>query len=92
MFAKLVTLTLLLVCLAGAMLVLRQHRLELANDSATLHNQVVDLREAIWDAQTRAAGQVRPQLLQDRIDEAQVAVETIPPPSLGPDTRFAQGE
>ena len=91
MFAKLVTLTLLFVCLAGAMLVLRQQRLELANESARLHGQVVDLREQIWDAQTRAAGELRPQQIETRIQQAQVAVEQTQPPTLGPSTRFAQG-
>lgn len=91
MFAKLVTLTLLFVCLAGSMLVLRQQRLQLANESVRLHGQVVDLREGIWDAQTRAAGQLRPQQIESRIAEAQIAVQLAPPPTLGPATRFAQG-
>ncbi|QNN25281.1 hypothetical protein HED60_24365 [Planctomycetales bacterium ZRK34] len=91
MFAKLVTLTLLFVCLAGSMLVLRQQRLQLANESARLHGQVVDLREGIWDAQTRAAGRMKPQQIESRIQEAQVAVETTPPPALEPSTRFAHG-
>ena len=92
MFAKLVTLTLLFVCVAGAMLVLRQQRLQLANESARLHGQVVELREGIWDAQTRAAGQLRPQEIESRLAESQIAVETTPPPTLGPVTRFAQGD
>lgn len=92
MFAKLVTLTLLFVCLAGSMLVLRQQRLQLANESARLHGEVVELREDIWDAQTRAAGELRPRQIETRLQEAQGAVEPTPPPTLGPATRFVQGD
>ncbi|MBI1368918.1 MAG: hypothetical protein GC162_09730 [Planctomycetes bacterium] len=88
MFAKLVTMTLLLVCLASAMLVLRQHRIQLANDSAVLHQQIVHLRQEIWDAQGKAANVLEPRQLRNRIDAAQLALEPVAP-SASPATRFA---
>lgn len=89
MFPKLVTLTLLFIGLAAGMLVLRQDRLRMANETVTLHHQVVDLREKIWNAQSHAAGELRPTTLQHRLTDAQVAVEPTPPPTLGPATRYA---
>jgi hypothetical protein len=85
MFSKLVGLTLMVMCLAGALLALRQHRLELAHDNAELFSQIVSTRQNLWDAQARSAALLQPQRIHSKLEQAQVAVETVDPQMPRPD-------
>lgn len=81
MFRKLVLLSLVLVVLAASLLLLRQHRLELAHEAATLHQQIYDTRRDIWDVQAAASAELTPRALAQRIDETNLALEPRTPRS-----------
>jgi hypothetical protein len=90
MFPKLVTLTVVLMCLMATLLVLRQQRLELANQTARLHSKLIRERHDIWDAQSRAALVLTPSSLQRRIDDARLALAPVVPQGPGPAYAEAQ--
>jgi hypothetical protein len=100
MFHKLAILTILLVALGGALLVLRQERLEVANQNANLYWQIQQTRQAIWSAQADTAVLLRPGDLQRRIERARLHLEPFDPtrrmdPAGGwvqaPEARHASG-
>lgn len=90
MFPKLVMLTVLTICLAGALLLMRQHRIELAHRAARVHGQSINTRHDLWDVQAQAAGLMTPQSLQDRIAETRLAFEPAVPQPLVAETRVAE--
>lgn len=79
MLGKLMFLTVVLVLLAGGLLVFRQHRLEMANQNATLYKQMQASRHEIWSSQTRCAHLLEPKSLQKRISQARLAMEPYDP-------------
>jgi hypothetical protein len=79
MYPKLVALTVMIALLGAGMLVLRQHRLELASRAASTHARIIQARHELWQAQTRAADQINPLALQRRIDQSELALEPIKP-------------
>jgi len=81
MFHKLAILTLVLVCLAAALLLLRQQRLELANRNAALYWEIQRNRQAIWAAEARGAELLRPAELHKRIERARLDLEPHMPDS-----------
>ena len=81
MFRKLVVLSLVLVMVGAALLLMRQHRLEMAHEAATLHRQIHQTRQAIWDVQAEASSQLTPSALARRIDAANLALEPRTPQS-----------
>ena len=82
MFHKLAMLTVMLVCLAAALLLLRQERLELANRNAFLYWEIQRHRQAIWLVEARGAELLRPAELHKRIERAKLGLEPA-----GPDPR-----
>ena len=88
MFAKLMTITLLLACLAGGLLALRQRRLCVAHDNAALHARIAALRADLWEAQVRAAEAIQLDRLRQSIDRAQFALE--PDADAAREARFAR--
>lgn len=91
MFPKLVALTLLLIVLAGSILLLRQHRIELAHRGARIHARMEQTRHDLWDAQTRLALLLTPEALERRLDEARLALEPNVPDPVAPRGRWALG-
>ena len=81
MFRKLVVLTLALVMVGTSLLLLRQHRLELAHEAAVIHRDIHQTRQAIWDVQAEASGELTPRALARRIDAADLALEPRVPDS-----------
>ena len=79
MIRKLAILTLARVALAGALLVFRQQRLELANHNANLYGRIQDLRQDIWAAQVQSAILTRPQSLEQRVGRAKLKLEPADP-------------
>jgi hypothetical protein len=79
MFHKLAMLTVMLVCLAAALLLLRQQRLELANRNASLYWEIQRSRQAIWLAESRSAALLRPSELQNRIERTRLGLEPAKP-------------
>lgn len=90
MFAKLCTLTVLLTATIAGLLMLRQQRLEMAHESATLHRRIVQARQELWSAQTRAADLLRPDDLQRRVKQSELVLEPATPPLLIDSNRFVQ--
>jgi len=90
MFAKLMIITLLLACLAGGLLGLRQQRLQFAHDNAALHARIAALRADLWEAQVRAAESVQPDRLRQSLDRARLALEPDAAAPGAPETRFAR--
>ncbi|MEX2672585.1 MAG: hypothetical protein WD294_10790 [Phycisphaeraceae bacterium] len=81
MFGKLIALSLMLVVLGASLLVLRQHRLELAHEAATLHRQIHDKRQDIWNVQAEASAELTPTALARRIGATRLALEPHIPES-----------
>ena len=81
MFRKLVVLTLALVVVGTSLLVLRQHRLEMAHEAAVVHRDIHQMRQAIWDSQAEASGELTPRSLGRRIEAAELALEPRVPDS-----------
>ncbi|MHC4994862.1 MAG: hypothetical protein ACYTGQ_07400 [Planctomycetota bacterium] len=79
MFAKLVILTIALIGLAASMLVMRQHRIELAHRAARLHHQIIQTRQEVWHEQARAAEMLSPEQIKQRLDRADLMVQHITP-------------
>jgi hypothetical protein len=79
MFAKLMGLTVMAVCLTAALLVLRHQRLQAAHDVADLYRQTREARLELWQAQTQAAYAVSPGQLRQRLAESQLAMEPAAP-------------
>lgn len=90
MFPKLVTLTVVLMCLMATLLVLRQQRIELANQTARLHAQILKTRHELWDDQSRAAVALAPHNLQRRIDDTQLALSPAIQPGAQAGPSMAQ--
>ncbi len=82
MFPKLVALTLLLIGLAAGLLLLRQHRLELAHLAARTHAQAIQTRQELWATQAEAAMLITPESIQERIARTEIAVEPAVPDPL----------
>ncbi len=89
MFPKLVGLTLMIMCLAGTLLALRQHRLELAHDNAELFSQIITTRQAMWDARSRSAVLQQPNRIYQKMAQSQLALESVDPQMPRPDTGLA---
>ena len=90
MFSKLVTMTVVLTCLFGGLLVLRSQRLHAAHRNATLHRQVNDLRTELWRAEIDAARSIRLPEFQQQINTMTLTFE---PAGIGPsevDRRLAE--
>ncbi|MBI1374965.1 MAG: hypothetical protein GC159_19785 [Phycisphaera sp.] len=79
MFAKVITLTLLLTALAGGVMLMRHHRLELANRSAELHREITKGRQDVWNAQGDVAELSRPDRIRHRLDETDTPVAPAVP-------------
>ena len=90
MFPKLVMLTVLTICLAGTLLLMRQHRIELAHRAARVHSQSIQTRHDLWAVQSHAASLMTPESLKDRIAETRIAFEPSVPQPLVAETRFAE--
>ncbi len=90
MFAKLVTLTLLVIALCGAMLVLRQQRLTLASEAAVAHQRIMRTRQDLWRARVEAARAVQPPVLEAQVAESPIALEPATPVFGGPEAEFAK--
>ena len=85
MFHKLTALTLCLICLAMALLIFRQQRLELANRNASLLNETRLARQEIWEAQARGATLLHPSRLRQRLQDRNLQLEPqiVSPDDLG---------
>jgi hypothetical protein len=90
MFAKLVILTIALIGLAASMLVMRQHRIELAHRSARLHHQIIQTRQEVWREQAVASEMLSPLKIKERLDQAELVVQHITP--QGPVAQTASAE
>ncbi len=88
MFAKLVTLIVVLMLLAVSLLVFRQQRLDLAHDIAAQHRSVQTSRHAIWKRETRVAELLRPSELMPRLESLPVALDTATPDPVRTNTAF----
>ena len=77
MYAKLMTLTVMLVVIAGLLLVLRQERLEIAYDCAALHRQIDPTRAALWRQQVDAGQTADPVVLYQHLAAAEVSLEAV---------------
>ena len=84
MFSKIITITILLACLCGALLVMRSQRLHEAHRNAVLHEQINNWRIELWRAEVEASQAVRLPQLQRRIDAAALAPESA---GTGPEAR-----
>ncbi|NBB84095.1 MAG: hypothetical protein GVY28_11900 [Alphaproteobacteria bacterium] len=83
MYAKLVTLTVLALVLAAALLCLRHERLAVAHDLAELDARSRRTQQQIWQAQAAAAAVTTPRALHRRLGAARLALEPAVP-RLGP--------
>ena len=90
MFAKLMTITMLLACLAGGLLVLRHERLQVANQNALLHQRIAALRCELWQAQVQAAEMVRPTRLRQRLSDTVLAMQLAEPDGEVSSARWAR--
>lgn len=81
MFHKLIVLSIMLVLVGASLLVLRQHRLELAHEGATLHRQIHQTRQAIWNIQADASAELTPTGLARRIGASELALQPQTPQS-----------
>lgn len=92
MFRKLVVLSLMLVLLGCSLLLLRQHRLELAHEAVMIHRQIHHTRQDIWNVQASASSQLTPRGLSRRISESGLALEPRVPLSPTLPSVLAQTE
>ena len=76
MYAKLMTMTVMLVVIAGLLLVLRQKRLEIAYDCAALHRQIERTRADLWRQQVDAGQTADPVVLHQYLSAADVSLES----------------
>ena len=90
MFPKLVMLTVLTICMAATLLLMRQHRIELAHRAARTHAQSLATRHDLWTVQAEAASLLTPESLQSRLAETQLAFEPAVPQPLVAESRFAE--
>jgi uncharacterized iron-regulated membrane protein len=89
---KLVTLTVLLICLFGALLWMRHRRIELAHRSTELHWRIERARHDLWETEVRVNRMLRPEELRQRIERTQIVFEpALPEPATGPGS-YARGE
>jgi|GEM_PF-3198204 len=93
MYAKLLTMTILLGAIAAGLLVLRQQRAQQVYDLTVQRKTAQELRQDIWRHQSDVAGLLTPRQLNERILIAQLQLEPATPmlPTVGPQTRVAQG-
>jgi len=89
MFPKLVMLTVLMICLAATLLLLRQHRIELAHRAARVHSQSIQTRHELWSVQAQAAALMTPESLRQRLDDTRLALEPAVPQPLVPRSGLA---
>lgn len=78
MRAKLITLTVVLIAIAGALLALRQQRLHVSHQIAEEVRAAQASATRLWEAEAIAAHLLRPEALERRIDHAQLAVTRTP--------------
>jgi hypothetical protein len=84
MFPKLLAMTLFMIALAGGMLLMRQHRLELAHRAARTHAQAIETRQQLWTTQVEAASLISPESLKQHLSRTQLAMEpAVPQPLVG---------
>ena len=81
MFRKLFVLSIVLVVVGTSLLLMRQHRLEVAHEAAVLHREIHLTRQYIWDVQAEASAELTPRALSRRIDRAELALEPRTPRS-----------
>ena len=89
---KLVALTLMLICLFGALLWLRHRRIELAHRSTELHWHIERARHDLWDTEVRVNKMLRPDVLHQRVDRTQIAFEPAMPRTATGSGAYARGD
>lgn len=75
MFLKLVAMTLMMACIYSGLLILRQQRLELMNESTELYYGIIESREALWQAQTRLAPVITQANIAAKLQNSELAFE-----------------
>ena len=76
MYAKLIAITLFGLAIGASVLLMRQERLRLANQTAATHQQIDRTRQDVWAEQTRAASGIDPHHLHERVEARQLALES----------------
>jgi hypothetical protein len=64
MYAKLLLIIGVLGATACGLVVIRQQRIETAHETAALHQELVEQRQALWQLRCEVAGSCRPQRLE----------------------------
>ena len=79
MFAKLLTVTVALTCIAAIVLSLRHQRLLVMHETARLHAQINRTRMDTWDLQARIAKRIDPAALSNAFARRGLDLEPITP-------------
>ena len=79
MYSKLLALIILSTAMGAILLTLRQRQIESTYEISTLHHQIEQTRDRLWDLQVEIAGHISPQKMQEAIRRAQLELEPIEP-------------
>lgn len=79
MFAKLVALTLIMTVIYSGLLILRQERLDVMNESVMLHYQIMEGRKELWQVEKEIAERVRPFGLAEKLSQSSIVFEPAVP-------------
>jgi len=84
MFAKLLTIILVLGAVTSVLLVNRQRRLELAHESAGLYRQITTHRQAVWASRCEIERRCRPESIRLAAESLEVAWSPVLQEPVGP--------
>ncbi len=77
MYLRCVVLIVCVTVIAACLLAIRQQRVELTNEMASLHRQTVRSHYEIWRLQGEVAGQTNPRRLHESIARANLDLEPM---------------
>ena len=77
MFSKITFIIIATVMIACGLLVIRQQRMQLANDIAQAHRQINHSRQRIWDLQAQVSQKVQPLALHQALERRNIEMEPV---------------